>query len=51
MSSVKPVSKFSILFEVKEGENFYRRKIQEKWKKDIPGYMRKVDEKRPGVLE
>ena len=29
----------------------YNRKIQEKWMKDIPGYIKKADANWPGVLE
>jgi hypothetical protein len=27
------------------------RKVQQKWLKDIPGYIKKADENWPGVLE
>ena len=29
----------------------YNRKIQEKWMKDIPGYIKKADANWPAVLE
>jgi hypothetical protein len=29
----------------------YNRKIQEKWSKDIPGYIRKADQNWPAVLQ
>jgi hypothetical protein len=29
----------------------YNRKIQQKWEKDIPGYIQKADKNWPGVIQ